>query len=142
MDTDNAIVTFTASGTTASSNVVEYDLTTCGLAHQAENPSFTINGVSFAFAVNGGGTTPKYWNTGDYNELRMYAKNKLTITPSNGNIHSIKLHCTTYGSTKYVGNEQAEATLSGNAVSIVNEWTGTSGGTQFRIKKVTITYAQ
>ena len=72
----------------------------------------------------------------------MYAKNKLTITPSNGNIHSIKLHCTTYGSTKYVGNEQAEATLSGNAVSIVNEWTGTSGGTQFRIKKVTITYAQ
>ncbi|MBP3834810.1 MAG: hypothetical protein J6E45_02665 [Prevotella sp.] len=142
VDTDNAIVTFTASGTTASSNVVEYDLTTCGLAHQAENPSFTINGVSFAFAVNGGGTTPKYWNTGDYNELRMYAKNKLTITPSNGNIHSIKLHCTTYGSTKYVGNEQAEATLSGNAVSIVNEWTGTSGGTQFRIKKVTITYAQ
>lgn len=142
VDTDNAIVTFTASRTTASSNVVEYDLTTCGLAHQAENPSFTINGVSFAFAVNGGGTTPKYWNTGDYNELRMYAKNKLTITPSNGNIHSIKLHCTTYGSTKYVGNEQAEATLSGNAVSIVNEWTGTSGGTQFRIKKVTITYAQ
>ena len=142
VDTDNAIVTFTASRTTASSNVVEYDLTTCGLAHQAENPSFTINGVSFAFAVNGGGTTPKYWNTGDYNELRMYAKNKLTITPSNGNIHSIKLHCTTYGSTKYVGNEQAEATLSGNAVSIVNEWTGTTGGTQFRIKKVTITYAQ
>lgn len=140
-DASNLTVTLTASGTTASSNVVVYDLSTCGLAHQAENASFTINGVSFAFAANGGTQTPKYWKSGNYDEFRMYAKNKLTITPAS-KVHSIVLQCTKYGSTNYIGNDQLEATVSGNTVNIVNEWTSTSQGTQLRIKTVTITYAQ
>ena len=134
------VVTFTKAGVTAGESVT-YDLTTCGLAHETENPSFTMNGASFAFAKGDGTTTPKYWKTGNYDEFRVYAKNMLTIVGA-ADIASVAFQCTNNGSTPAVGNEQAFATINGKTLTFVNDWTTTGGGTQFRIKSVTITYAK
>ena len=143
VDESNYVVFFTDNNTTAGNQILTYDLTQNELAHQAENPSFTLNGASITFAKGDGSTTPKYWKTGDFNEFRMYAKNTLTITPPSGKIHSIKLQCSaTYGSTNYMGNAQATATVANGVITITNEWTGTSGGTQLRIKQIQIQYAQ
>ena len=141
VNTSGVGITFTASGTTAGSSTT-YDLTTCGLAHQAENPTFTLNNTTFTFAKGDGGTTPKYWKTGNYDEFRMYALNTLTISLSNTNVHSVSFVCTEYNGTQYVGNESATAEISGNNLVIKNNHTAASGGVQLRIKSVTITYAQ
>ena len=143
VDESTYVVFFTDNNTTAGNQILTYDLTQNELAHQAENPSFTLNGASITFAKGDGSTTPKYWKTGDFNEFRMYAKNTLTITPPSGKIHSIALQCSaTYGSTNYMGNAQATATVANGVITITNEWTGTSGGTQLRIKQIQIQYAQ
>lgn len=137
---DGLVVTFTNPNATAGESVT-YDLTTCGLDHQAENPSFTLNNVSFAFAQGDGSTTPKYWKTGNYDEFRMYAKNVLTIVGT-ANIASIVFQCVNNNGNPAVGNEQAYATVNGKTLTFVNDWTSTSSGTQFRFKSVTITYAK
>ena len=142
-DESTYVVFFTDNSTTASSRILTYDLTQCELTHEAENPSFTLSDASFAFSKGGGNTTPKYWKTGNFNEFRMYAKNVLTITPPSGKIHSIALQCSaTYGSTNYMGNAQATATVTNGVITITNEWTSATSGTQLRIKQVQIQYAQ
>ena len=142
-DESTYVVFFTDNSTTASSRILTYDLTQCELTHEAENPSFTLSDASFAFSKGGSNTTPKYWKTGNFNEFRMYAKNVLTITPPSGKIHSIALQCSaTYGSTNYMGNAQATATVTNGVITITNEWTSASNGTQLRIKQVQIQYAQ
>lgn len=137
---NDLIVTFTAPNVTGG-RTVEYDLTTCGLAHQTTNPSFQINGVTFAFDKNTGNTNAIYWKTGDYDEFRLYAQNKLTITGTS-NIAKVVFQCTKNGSNNAVGNEQSYASVSGKTFTFVNDWTAPSSGTQCRIKKITITYAQ
>lgn len=137
---NDLIVTFTAPNVTGGSTV-EYDLTTCGLTHQTTNPSFQINGVTFAFDKNTGNTNAVYWKTGDYDEFRLYAQNKLTITGTS-NIAKVVFQCTKNGSNNAVGNEQSYASVSGKTFTFVNDWTAPSSGTQCRIKKITITYAQ
>lgn len=137
---NDLIVTFTAPNVTGGSTV-EYDLTTCGLAHQTTNPSFQINGVTFAFDKNTGNTNAIYWKTGDYDEFRLYAQNKLTITGTS-NIAKVVFQCTKNGSNNAVGNEQSYASVSGKTFTFVNDWTAPSSGTQCRIKKISITYAK
>ena len=137
---DGLVVTFTNPNATAGESVT-YDLTTCGLDHQTENPAFSLNGVSFTFAQGDGSTTPKYWKTGNYDEFRMYAKNVLTIVGSS-NIASVVFQCVNNNGNPAVGNEQAYATVNGKTLTFVNDWTSTSSGTQFRFKSVTITYAK
>ena len=137
---EGLVVTFTDASATAGESVT-YDLTTCGLDHQTENPAFSLNGVSFTFAQGDGSTTPKYWKTGNYDEFRMYAKNVLTIVGSS-NIASVVFQCVNNNGNPAVGNEQAYATVNGKTLTFVNDWTSTSSGTQFRFKSVTITYAK
>lgn len=137
---NDLIVTFTAPNATGGSTV-EYDLTTCGLTHQTTNPSFQINGVTFAFDKNTGNTNAIYWKTGDYDEFRLYAQNKLTITGTS-NIAKVVFQCTKNGSNNAVGNEQSYASVSGKTFTFVNDWTAPSSGTQCRIKKISITYAK
>jgi hypothetical protein len=72
----------------------------------------------------------------------MYAKNTLTITGSSKAIAKVVLTCDSYSGTDYVGNSQLYGSASGNALTIVNDFTGTSGGVQLRVKTIEITYAQ
>ena len=133
-------VTFTTTGV-SEGNTVTYDLTTCGLEHQAANPSFTLNGVNFSFEKNTGNNNAIYWKTGDYNEFRLYAQNKLVITGT-ANIAKVEFTCTKNGSNNATGNAQSYATVSGKTFTFVNDWTAASSGTQCRIKTIKITYAK
>lgn len=133
-------VTFTAPNTSGG-NTVTYDLTTCGLAHQAANPSFTIDNATFSFEKNTGNNNAIYWKTGDYDEFRLYAQNKLVITGT-ANIAKVEFTCTKNGSNNATGNAQSYATVSGKTFTFVNDWTSASSGTQCRIKTIKITYAQ
>ena len=133
-------ITFTTTGI-SEGNTVTYDLTTCGLEHQAANPSFTLNEVNFSFEKNTGNNNAIYWKTGDYNEFRMYAQNKLVITGT-ANIAKVEFTCTKNGSNNATGNAQSYATVSGKTFTFVNDWTAASSGTQCRIKTIKITYAK
>lgn len=133
-------ITFTTTGI-SEGNTVTYDLTTCGLEHQAANPSFTLNEVNFSFEKNTGNSNAVYWKTGDYNEFRMYAQNKLVITGT-ANIAKVEFTCTKNGSNNATGNAQSYATVSGKTFTFVNDWTAASSGTQCRIKTIKITYAK
>ena len=133
-------ITFTTTGI-SEGNTVTYDLTTCGLEHQAANPSFTLNEVNFSFEKNTGNNNAVYWKTGDYNEFRMYAQNKLVITGT-ANIAKVEFTCTKNGSNNATGNAQSYATVSGKTFTFVNDWTAASSGTQCRIKTIKITYAK
>ena len=137
---NDLVVTFTNPNATAGSSV-EYDLTTTSIANQTENPSFTINGVQFAFAASGGSTTPKYWKTDLANEFRLYALNTLTITGT-ANIAKVTFQCTLHNGKNATGNEQSFAKVDGKKFVFKNNWTSASSGTQCRISKVTITYAK
>ena len=133
-------ITFTTTGI-SEGNTVTYDLTTCGLEHQAANPSFTLNEVNFSFEKNTGNNNAVYWKTGDYNEFRLYAQNKLVITGT-ANIAKVEFTCTKNGSNNATGNAQSYATVSGKTFTFVNDWTAASSGTQCRIKTIKITYAK
>ena len=133
-------ITFTTTGI-SEGNTVTYDLTTCGLEHQAANPSFTLNEVNFSFEKNTGNNNAIYWKTGDYNEFRLYAQNKLVITGT-ANIAKVEFTCTKNGSNNATGNAQSYATVSGKTFTFVNDWTAASSGTQCRIKTIKITYAK
>lgn len=138
VDEDNVTVTYTLEGAVENGDEI-FDLTTCGLEHQTENPSFELNGTSFAFAQGDGSVTPKYWCTGNYNEFRMYAKNTVTITAKK-EVAKVVLTCTSYQTTKYVGNPQSYATIEGNKVVIMNDWTAAASGTQLRFTSVHLYY--
>jgi len=133
-------ITFTTTGI-SEGNTVTYDLTACNLEHQAANPSFTLNGVNFSFEKNTGNNNAVYWKTGDYNEFRLYAQNKLVITGT-ANIAKVEFTCTKNGSNNATGNAQSYATVSGKTFTFVNDWTAASSGTQCRIKTIKITYAK
>ena len=113
-----------------------------GWKHQAEEPSgTTTDGIAIAVTKGDGSTTPKYWKTGNYDEARMYAKNVLTITATKP-IVKLVITCTSNNGTPCVGNETLKATISGNTVTIINDHSAASGGTQLRMKNIVITYAQ
>ncbi len=150
VDEDAMTVTFTVEGMDAlayyEADIVDGQIINQnGLAHQAANPVVEMpNELKFIFAQGGGTTTPKYWATGDFNEFRMYAKNTLTIQPTDTPVSKVVLHCTQFTNngqtTKYLGNDTAYGEVDGNNLIIVNEHTAASGGTQLRIDKITVWY--
>lgn len=121
----------------------------------------TQDGVTLTFAQNEGSNAPKYyWNaTEEYKSVRLYAMNSVNITAGKA-IASVKVICPAgSGSTVYNGNstmtttsgtiskasDNLSVTISGvnkNEVTITNTHSGTSGGTQLRIRSVEITYAK
>ena len=106
------------------------------------NPSeITLSdGTVLTLDINGGTTKPAY--NSNYNNLRIYAQNKMTITASK-QIAKIVLNCDSYSGTNYVGNETATVEFSGNTATYTNVFTGTSGGgVQLRILSFEIFYAK
>ena len=131
-----SILTLTTNGVTASTTTVTVDFTAMGWEHQASEPSgTTADGVQIVTA-KGEGTAPKYWKSGNFDEIRLYAKNSITITGTKP-IAKVVATCT---SETYVGGAALYASAEGNSITIVNE--GESGGTQLRMKSMVITYAE
>ncbi len=100
--------------------------------------------ISFVWSKNGGSNDPAYY-TGN---ARLYTKNQLTITSSNGKImSSIKLTFTTTG---YKGTISAsEGNYTTESTKTYGEWTGfassvifTNSGDAARISQIDIEYVE
>ncbi len=136
---DGTTVTMTNSGVTAGESIKVdkiSDITT-----EANPTKITLSdGTVLTLDINGGTTKPAY--NSNYNNLRIYAQNKMTITASK-QIAKIVLNCDSYSGTNYVGNETATVEFSGNTATYTNVFTGTSGGgVQLRILSFEIFYAK
>ena len=138
---EGTVVTLTNTTVTASTNTVSVDLNEQGWEDGKEPTTVTLNdGTTIVFGKGEGGSTPKFYaNT---KGVRMYAKNTIVITGASKAIAKVVLNCDSYGGTDYVGNTTLFGSASDKKLTVVNEHTGTSGGTQLRVKTIDITYAQ
>jgi len=141
---------------TVSGNTISFSATDFGLADKADITTLTlVDGTTLTFAIGDGTNQPKYYSNGQ--NLRLYAKNTLTISSSTKKITNVVLNCT----KNYTGNDQLYATassatitptkgdtevtfsgFSGNSLTIVNDYTESKGGTQLRIVSAVITYEE
>lgn len=123
--------------------------------------SITFDAVQVSFDKNGGKNDPMYyWNSNaDFCTVRMYAKNTMTVT-SDQQIAKIVIKCAApNGSTLYNGNEQMTATsgsiekaadnvmivvdgINQKEVTITNDFSTNSGGTQLRIHSMAVYYVK
>lgn len=99
------------------------------------------DGTVIAFDINSGTNAPAY--NSNFNELRIYANNKMTFKTSKP-IAKIIFTCTYDSNKKWnaVGNETATVVFSGNTATYTNTFDGTGGGVQLRIAKMEIVYAK
>lgn len=118
------------------------------------------DGTTISVTQEDGKTTPIYHESTKI--LRIYARNAVSIDAGSKKISKVVFAYDTYNGTAYKGNDDMYAEVGGNkitptkddatvTVSNVNNskiklvnWleSGNSGGTQFRITGVTITYAK
>ena len=134
---DGTTMTLVNTKVTASNNTVEVDFAAQNYTNAQEVTELTLpDGTKITFSKGEGSTTPKFYD--GTKGIRLYAKNTLTITGTKA-IAKVVIQLDTMNAN---GNEQLYATASGTSLTIVNDWTGTSGGTQFRPQKMTITFAQ
>lgn len=140
-DVSGNTLTLTVNGVTASSNKVSVDFNAQGWKDAQEVSSVTLSdGTVINFSKGEGSTTPKFYD--GTKGIRLYAKNTLTITSANKGIAKVVLTCDKQGSTNYIGNETLKASSSGKSMTITNEHSSASGGTQLRVQTMEITYAQ
>ena len=116
----------------------------------------TFDAVQVSFDKNGGNNAPKYFWNG--NAVRMYAMNTMTIT-SDKQIAKIVIKCTAPDSKNYNGNDEMTTTagsiqkaddnvmivvdgINQSAVTITNQFTAISGGTQLRILSMGVYYVK
>lgn len=121
----------------------------------------TFDAVQVSFDKNGGNNAPKYyWNEkADFCTVRMYAMNAMTVT-SDKQIAKIVIKCAAPGSGKnYNGNDEMTTTagsiqkaednvmivvdgINQSEVTITNQFTAISGGTQLRIHSMGVYYVK
>ena len=137
---DNLTVTLANSGVTAGESLKIDDISTLKPADTLTEIKLT-DGTVIAFDKNSGINAPAY--NSKFNELRIYANNKMTFTASKP-IAKIIFTCTYDSNKKWnaVGNETATVVFSGNTATYTNTFDGTGGGVQLRIAKMEIVYAK
>ena len=116
----------------------------------------TFDAVQVSFDKNDGNNAPKYFWNG--NAVRMYAMNTMTIT-SDKQIAKIVIKCTAPDSKNYNGNDEMTTTagsiqkaddnvmivvdgINQKEVTITNDFTQNSGGTQLRIHSMGVYYVK
>lgn len=98
------------------------------------------DGATLTVAKGNGTTAPTYYSAS--NGFRIYASNTLTFAASK-DIATITMECDSYNGTDYVGNKTATISFEGKKVTYCNYFDDSNkGGTQLRVKKITITYAK
>ena len=150
-------------GGEVSGNSITVTMSSFGLANATDAGTLTLtDGTTLAFA--GGENTnnsPKYYDGGG-GAVRMYAKNTLTISAQKA-ITKVVITCTDPASgTVYNGNDMMYGEAGGKRVTvkkdsdtqvtfsdfsnkslfICNDYTEAKAGTQLRILKIVITYAE
>lgn len=134
------IITMVDPNATASANTVTCDFNTYGWANQADPELVTLSdGTTIVFAQEGGYNPPKYYSA--TKGVRMYALNSMTVTGAK-KIAKIVVTCDSYDGTDYIGNDQLYTDITGNVWKMINDYTTNKGGTQVRVQKLEITYAE
>lgn len=134
------VITMVNSKATASENKITCDLNNSGFTDKGDPTLVTLtDGTTISFAQETGSNSPKYYAASK--GVRMYALNSMTVTGSKA-IAKMVITCDVYNGTNEVGNDQLYTKITGNVWKMVNDWTGTSGGTQVRVQTVEITYAK
>lgn len=140
LNADASTVTMTAAGVTAGTETVTIDLnelcTTLGIATSSQVGTLETNGITITFDKASGTNTPIY-HSGTAG-IRVYGGNTMTVVGTKA-IASIVAECDTYNGTFYGGQATATAEFNGSTVVYSNVGSAT---TQFRVKKITITYAK
>ena len=132
-------LTLTCTEATESGNTISVDFGAQGWTNAQEVTELTLtDGTKITFAKGGGSNAPKFYDA--TKGVRLYAKNVMAIEGTKP-IAKVVIECDNYNGA-CVGNELLYGTVDGNTLTIINEHTGASGGTQFRPKTMTITYAQ
>ncbi|CCX66625.1 putative uncharacterized protein [Prevotella sp. CAG:1058] len=134
------IITMVNPEATESANTITCDLNTYGWENATEPTLVTLeDGTTIAFAQEGGNNAPKYYSA--TKGVRMYALNSMTVTGYK-NIAKIVITCDSYNGLDYVGNDQLYTDITENVWKMLNDYTTNSGGTQIRVQKMDITYAE
>ncbi len=135
--TSNTLVTIANNDVTASGATLSYSFADAGWdnATSLTDQSVTLSdGTVITWAQNTGNNAPAYYTSGS--AIRMYPMNSMTVACTS-ELAKIELTCV----STYVGNDLANATVSGNTWTIANDYTATSGGTQLRVVTITLYYA-
>ena len=134
-------VTLTNSSVTAETETATIDLNTLGLASKdiVSGPYSLSDGSTITVAQGEGKSAPIYHSA--TKGFRIYASNTITFNASKP-IAKIEFSCDSYNGTDYVGNTTATVTFSGNTATYCNYISTNSGGTQLRVKTITVTYAK
>ncbi len=137
-------------------NTITAAMSAWGLEDKTDLTTLKLkDGTTLTFAQNEGRNKPMYY-AGD-SSARIYALNSVKVS-SDKAITQVVLTCV---NKDYVGNETLKAEVTGssvqvfkadtqvtfsgfnsNAINIINDHTGNSGGTQLRIVSIQITYAE
>lgn len=134
------IITMVDPNATAAANTVTCDLNTYGWENATEPTLVTLSdGTTISFAQEGGNNAPKFYSA--TKGVRMYALNSMTVTGAK-KIAKIVVTCDSYSGTDYIGNDQLYTDITGNVWKMINDYTSNSGGTQVRVQKLEITYAE
>lgn len=134
------VITMVDPETTASTTTVTCDLNTYGWENATEPTLVTLSdGTTISFAQEGGNNAPKFYSA--TKGVRMYALNSMTVTGSK-KIAKIVITCDSYNGDNYVGNDQLYTDIAENVWKMINDYTSNSGGTQVRVQKLEITYAE
>lgn len=134
-------VTLANTTVTAGTEQVTVDLATFGFTNAQAMTTITLtDGTTITFDKNGETNGPAYYEV--TKGIRVYKNNKVIFNGRKA-IAKIVMNCDAYNGTDYVGNTTATMASTGNTITYTNVFTGTSGGgTQLRVKSITITYAQ
>ena len=134
-------VTLTNSSVTAGTETATIDLNTLGLASKdiVSGPYSLSDGSTISVAQGEGKSAPIYHSA--TKGFRIYASNTITFNASKP-IAKIVFSCDSYNGTDYVGNASQTITFSDNTATYCNYIEGNSGGTQLRVKTITVTYAK
>ena len=138
---EGSVLTLVNTTATASTNKVTVDLNAQGWENAAEATPITLtDGTIISFEKGENSNTPKFYS--GTKGVRIYAKNFIKITGSSKAIAKVVLNCDSQGDTNYIGNDLLYGQAEGLTMFIYNEYTGTSGGVQLRVKTIEITYAE
>lgn len=134
------VVTMVDPDATESSSTATYDLNQFTQDEMVEATTVTMDdGTVITWSQEGGHNAPMFHS--GTRGVRMYALNSMTITPVR-KIARIVLECDSYNGTDYIGNPQMYTEINGNEWKTVNDWSSNSGGTQLRIRTLTVTFAE
>ncbi len=134
------VVTLCNGSVTAGSESVAIDLNSFGYANAQDVTVVESNGCTITFGSGDNKTNaPKFYEK--TKGVRMYANNVVSFTAEKP-IATVVLQCDALSGTNYVGNDPMTLEIADNVFTLTNTYAAASGGTQLRIQKVTVTYAE